>query len=62
MDADEPMAAKGGQIVLGEDLSALAIAELEARIGALKDEIVRIEAEAEKKRAHSSAAAALFKS
>lgn len=62
MDADEPLAAKAGQIVIGEDLSALAIAELEVRVEELKREIVRVEAEAEKKRVHTSAAAALFKS
>ncbi len=61
MDADEPLRAKSGQIIVGDDLSELAIAELEARVEALKDEIARVEAEIEKKRGHSSAAAALFK-
>ncbi|MGH1418681.1 MAG: DUF1192 family protein [Hyphomicrobiaceae bacterium] len=61
MEADEPLWAKSGQIVIGDDLSELAIAELEARVAALRQEIERVEAEVEKKREHNSAAAALFK-
>lgn len=61
MDWDEirPKAAKG--IVLGEDLTSLGVAELDARIAALSAEIARVEAERAAKKAHEAAAAALFK-
>ena len=62
MDADEPLRATADQIILGEDLSTLAIAELEARVSALKEEIARVEVELKKKQAHGAAAASLFKS
>jgi uncharacterized small protein (DUF1192 family) len=45
---------------LGEPLAALSLAELEARIALLSLEIERVEAELAAKRAHESAAAALF--
>lgn len=48
-------------VTLGEPLAGLAIAELEARIAALREEITRVEAELVAKRSHSAAAAALFK-
>lgn len=61
MDWDEvrPKPAKG--VSLGEDLSRYSVAELEARIVALQQEIARVEAELAAKKAHEAAAAALFK-
>jgi uncharacterized small protein (DUF1192 family) len=61
MDWDEvrPIAAAGVQ--LGENLETLSVAELEARIEALKTEIERVGAERDRKRAHEVAASALFK-
>ena len=50
------------QITVGEDLSGLSIEELKRRIETLKDEIVRVEAELERKVRHEAAASALFKS
>ena len=48
-------------VTVGEDLKTLSVAELEARIGVLKEEIARVEAEIAAKRKHEEAAAALFK-
>lgn len=59
MDWDEPTK-KPESVTVGDDLSNLGVAELEARITALRDEIDRVEAEAAKKRAQASAADALF--
>ena len=60
MEWDEPKAKAAKTIVVGEDLSNLSIAELDARVAALKAEIERIEATAASKRRHSAAAAELF--
>lgn len=60
MEWDEPKAKTSKAIVIGEDLSNLSIAELDARITALKAEIERIETTAAAKRRHSAAAAELF--
>lgn len=60
MDWDEPRVRP--QATIGEPLGTLSVAELEARISALEGEIARVRAELEKKRAHESAAAKLFKS
>ena len=49
------------QASVGDNLEALSVAELEARITLFETEIGRTRAELEKKRAHESAAAALFK-
>ena len=46
---------------VGEDLKALSVAELEARIVAFEAEIGRIRTELEAKKAQQSAAAKLFK-
>ena len=61
MDWDDirPKAAKA--ITLGEELASLSVAELDARIAALQQEIARVEAERPAKKAHEAAAAALFK-
>ncbi|MBU2581494.1 MAG: DUF1192 domain-containing protein [Alphaproteobacteria bacterium] len=61
MDWDEPTK-KPATVTVGEDLSTLGIAELEARIAALKGEIGRVETEIAKKKAQASAADSLFKS
>jgi uncharacterized small protein (DUF1192 family) len=46
---------------VGENLEALSVAELEARIALFEAEIARTREELTKKRAHENAAAALFK-
>ena len=49
------------QMVIGENLDAISITELEQRIIALDSEIARIRAEIAKKHAGKAAAAAFFK-
>jgi uncharacterized small protein (DUF1192 family) len=46
---------------IGQDLTLLSAAELAERIGLLKDEIVRLEADMARKRAVKSAADSVFK-
>ena len=46
---------------LGQDLSLLSVGELTERIAALKDEIIRLEAEMARKRSSKSAADTFFK-
>ncbi len=46
---------------MGQDLSLLSVAELSERIGFLKEEIARLEAEMTRKRASQNAANAFFK-
>ncbi|HTV29811.1 MAG TPA: DUF1192 domain-containing protein [Xanthobacteraceae bacterium] len=46
---------------MGQDLSLLSASELSERIGLLKDEIGRLEAEMARKRASKSAADTFFK-
>ena len=46
---------------LGQDLSLLSVGELSERIAALKEEIVRLEAEMVRKRSSKSAADTFFK-
>lgn len=46
---------------IGQDLRLLSVAELAERIGLLKEEIARLEAETAKKRASQTAAATFFK-
>lgn len=46
---------------LGQDLALLSVAELGERVGLLKDEISRLEAEINRKRASKSAADTFFK-
>jgi len=62
MDWDDivPKSPKTG-LVIGESLEDLSVAELEARIGALETEIVRVRGELDAKRRHEEAASALFK-
>ncbi|MEZ5853513.1 MAG: DUF1192 domain-containing protein [Hyphomicrobiaceae bacterium] len=61
MDWDEPLKSPKRTIVVGEDLSALSVAELQARIATLNEEIERIGREITSKKAHTNAADALFK-
>jgi uncharacterized small protein (DUF1192 family) len=46
---------------IGQDLALLSIAELADRVGLLKDEIARLEAEATRKRTSQAAADTFFK-
>ncbi len=46
---------------VGQDLSLLSVGELAERVGLLKDEIVRLEAEMSRKRASQKAADSFFK-
>jgi uncharacterized small protein (DUF1192 family) len=46
---------------LGQDLTLLSVSELAERIGLLKDEIARLDAEMVRKRASQTAADAFFK-
>jgi uncharacterized small protein (DUF1192 family) len=61
MDWDEMGVKPPKAIMVGEDLKVLSIAELEARISALEQEIERVRNELQVKRRHEQAAAALFK-
>lgn len=62
MDWDDILKPKVVKAVsVGEDLKTLSLAELEARIGVLRQEIARVEAEMAAKQKHEAAAAALFK-
>ena len=59
MDLDDAPK-KPANMVIGENLDAISVAELEQRIQALKSEIVRLKAEIAKKQASRSAADAFF--
>jgi uncharacterized small protein (DUF1192 family) len=59
-DDDAPRATGTHQI--GQDLSLLSVGELESRVALLREEIVRLEAAAARKRASKSAADSFFKS
>lgn len=61
MDWDElkPQPIKG--ITVGDDLTTMSVAELEARVAAFEAEIERVKAELTTKKARQSAAADLFK-
>lgn len=61
MDWDEAVQKSTTGVVVGEDLTSLGLAELEARIAALRAEIERVEGEISRKRAQQEAAAQLFK-
>ncbi len=56
---DEPK--KPANMVIGENLDAISVAELEQRIQALESEIVRLKAEIAKKQASRNAADAFFR-
>lgn len=61
MDWDEPRSKPHKTITIGEDLSVQSIGELEERIAALQAEIERARTAISSKKAHTSAADALFK-
>ncbi len=61
MDWDDLAPKPKKAVTLGEDLKSLSVAELVARIAALREEIERVEGELEAKKAHEAAAAAVFK-
>ncbi len=61
MDWDEVVKKPAKGVTIGDSLETLSIAELEARIAALREEITRIEGEIAAKRKHEAAASALFK-
>jgi uncharacterized small protein (DUF1192 family) len=56
---EEPKPRRSHEI--GQDLATLSVAELQARIGMLRDEISRIEAELTSKGQTKTAAEALFR-
>jgi uncharacterized small protein (DUF1192 family) len=62
MDWDElqPRKTQSGAAI-GDNLSTLSVAELEARIAAFEAEIARVREELEAKQRHEQAASALFK-
>jgi uncharacterized small protein (DUF1192 family) len=61
MDLDD-LPKKRPEMVIGENLDAISVAELEQRIVVLESEIARIRADIAKKQASKSAAASFFKS
>ncbi|HKZ97043.1 MAG TPA: DUF1192 domain-containing protein [Hyphomicrobiaceae bacterium] len=61
MDWDDVRPKPAPGVCVGENLEALSVAELEARIKEFEAEIERVRAELERKRAHETAAAQLFK-
>jgi uncharacterized small protein (DUF1192 family) len=61
MDWDEAKPKPAAGAIIGENLETLSVAELEARIGVLEREILRVKTELEAKRRHEDAASALFK-
>lgn len=61
MDWDEAQGKTRAAVTVGESLTRLSIAELEARVAALEAEIARTRAEIAAKKAHSAAASAIFK-
>jgi uncharacterized small protein (DUF1192 family) len=61
MEPDEPTRKKA-DMVIGENLDAISLAELEQRIHALESEIQRIRAEVARKLASRNAADAFFRS
>ena len=58
---DEEAPKKPANMVIGENLDAISVAELEQRIKALDSEITRLRAEIAKKQASRSAADAFFR-
>ncbi|WP_333795442.1 DUF1192 domain-containing protein [Hyphomicrobium sp.] len=61
MDWDEHRLTPAQSAAIGENLETLSVAELEGRLDAFAAEIERVKAELERKRAHESAAEALFR-
>lgn len=61
MDWDDLKPPPPKAVTLGEDLKVLSVADLQARIAALKGEIERVGRELTAKKAYEAAAAELFK-
>ncbi len=61
MDSDEILPAKKPDIVIGEDLTLLSVAELEHRIHLLESEIARIRESLAAKQTGKAAADAFFR-
>jgi uncharacterized small protein (DUF1192 family) len=61
MDWDDLKPKPKPGVTLGEDLTTLSVAELEARIAALQGEIERVKVELGAKKVHEAAAAQIFK-
>jgi uncharacterized small protein (DUF1192 family) len=61
MDWDEIKPKAPAGVMIGENLTTLSVAELEARIADLEQEIARVRVELHSKRRHEDAASALFK-
>ena len=61
IDPDDVAPKKKQGMVIGEDLAAISVAELEQRIHDLESEIQRIRADIAKKQASKAAAAAFFR-
>ena len=61
MDLDDFKPRPSRQVAVGDDLTALSVTDLEARVAMLKAEIQRTEAEIAVKSARKSAADALFR-
>jgi uncharacterized small protein (DUF1192 family) len=61
MDWDDARPTPPKSASIGDNLETLSVAELESRIAAFAAEIERLKAELDRKRAHESAAEALFK-
>jgi uncharacterized small protein (DUF1192 family) len=62
MDWDDVRAKPKPGPIIGEDLSAISVADLEARVTVLEAEIVRVRSAIEAKRDHERRAKAIFKS
>ena len=61
MDWDDITHKKKLEIVVGDDLSNISVAELHERVDALTDEITRIRAEIQAKKSTKNAADDIFK-
>jgi uncharacterized small protein (DUF1192 family) len=61
MDWDDLKPKPPKAVTVGDDLRSLSLAELEARIAALTEEIERVKAELAAKKRHEEAAASIFK-
>lgn len=62
MDWEDLAPKKKAQAVVGEALAAMSVADLEARITALEEEIARVRTEIAAKKTQQLAAASFFKS
>jgi uncharacterized small protein (DUF1192 family) len=61
MDIEDPRPVKKPEILIGENLDLLSVAELEHRITILESEIIRIREALSRKQAGKAAADAIFR-